>query len=139
MIATRLISFFYKKPKGSAFLELLVVFVIAAALFTIIVPTYFDYLNKAKLTLAHNTINSVGKALTSYKHNHHIFPARINFTTGKDDFGTTVLQQSLLDQTKTDFSSIESYVATKTTYTLTVRATDKNLTVIILTPSKVTF
>ncbi|PLY07113.1 MAG: hypothetical protein C0624_03760 [Desulfuromonas sp.] len=127
-------SFSLKQPRGSAYLELLMVFIILAALFAIIVPTYFDYVDKAKLTLAHNTIDTVGKALKLYHHKHQTYPANIDFTSGKDTTGGAVFTESLLEQIHTDFSSIDSYSSSVSDYTLTATATDKQQTTILLTP-----
>ncbi|PLX78074.1 MAG: hypothetical protein C0615_04175 [Desulfuromonas sp.] len=120
-------------------MELLVAFFILVALLVIIVPTYFNYLDKAKLTLARNTVDSIGKALDSYKHQRASYPATIDFTTGKTDSGMTVFTSSLLEQIDAELSSIESYTGSATDYTLTVRATDEDRTVITLTPKAVIY
>jgi len=127
--------YFSLKPlRGSAYLELLLVFIFLTAIFAIIVPTYFDYIDKAKLTLAHNTIDTVGKALKLYQHKHQTYPLKIDFTSGKDTAGSAVFTESLLEQIHADFSSIDSYVGSESNYTLIVTATDEQHTTILLTP-----
>ena len=139
MISARITTFFLKKSRGSVTTDLLVAFFILAALLVIIVPTYFSYLDRAKLTLARNTIDSIGKALATYKQQHPSYPVAIDFKTGKAASGSTVFTNSLLEQIEAELSSIESYTGSATDYTLTVRATDDDRTVITLTPKAVIY
>lgn len=122
------------KHRGFAYMELLVVFVFLTAIFAVMIPTYFDYVDKAKLTLARNTVNTIGKALDLYRHKHRTYPARIDFTTGRDTTGLAVFTKSLLEKIESDITSIDSYVGSDSNYTLTVTAADKNQTAISLTP-----
>jgi Tfp pilus assembly protein PilE len=126
------------RAKSSTSIEIVGAFAVLVILIIVVVPTYFQYLDKAKLTLAHNTVNSVSKALVSYKKTHQHFPDKIDFTTGKDNLGTIVFPPNLLDQINSDFSSISSYVASEETYILIVKATDKKQTLITLKPTKLT-
>lgn len=135
MIKASNFSLLHHKHKGSAYLELVLVFVFLAAIFGIMIPTYFNYVDKAKLTLASNTVHTIGTALKIYHRQHRTYPENIDFTTGKDPRGLAVFTNSLLDQIASDFSSIESYVGTSSTFTLTVTASDKHQTPIVLTPS----
>jgi len=138
MITTRLPSLLRRKQKGSAYLELVVMFVFLTAIFAVMVPTYFNYVDKAKLTLAHNTASTVGKALELYHRKHHSYPVRIDFATGQDPHGTAVFTVSLLEQIHADFARVDSYVGSQATYTLTLTANDKHQTTIEVTPTGVT-
>ncbi len=138
MITTRLTPLLRRKQKGSAYLELVVVFVFLAAIFAVMLPTYFNYVDKAKLTLARNTASTMGKALELYHHKHKRYPVRIDFATGQDSRGTAVFTASLLEQIGSDFASIVSYSGSPTTYILTVTANDKKQTTIRLTPDGAT-
>lgn len=125
--------------KGSLHMEVVVVVVVVAALIGFIVPTYYQYIDKAKLTLARSTLESMKVDLRSYQQEHRRYPTEIDFDTGKDELGILVFRGTLVDQIGTDFSSIDSYVGTTDTYTLTAIATDKKLTVMTLAPSSVSY
>lgn len=125
-----------KKQKGYSF-ELVVACVIVIALATFLVPTYFKYINIAKVTLAKNTAYSLKDAIESYRNLHKEYPASINFSTGKDSTGNFVFHEELLSQISDDFFSIDSYIGTADSYTLIIKVSDKNHTVIKHTSSKI--
>lgn len=131
-----------KQRKGSAgftLIELLTVVAIIGVLAAIAIPTYNRYIDTAKMALAHGVTDSFRKELEMYQTDYQRYPANIDFVTGKDDLGVTIFQGTFLEQLKGDLSSIDSYVSDTKTYTLTVRARNKEQTVITVTPENSTY
>ena len=77
------------KTERSFSFELVVALVIVIALLVFLVPTYFKYINIAKVTMAKDAAVSFKEALNSYKYLHKQYPADINLSTGKDSSGNT--------------------------------------------------
>ena len=66
MVTTILSKLVKGNQKGSsALMELIIVMIFVAALIAFVVPTYYQYINKAKLTLAHSTLESINDDLIS--------------------------------------------------------------------------
>lgn len=120
-------------------MELLVVVAIIGTLAAIAIPAYHNYVNRAKITLAHGTLDTIRKALESYHLDYQDYPDSIDFVTGEDGLGRTVFEISFLDQITNDLSSVDSYVMANNTYTLVVRAKDEQQTVMTLTPQDITY
>ena len=128
-----------KRSGGFTLLELLIVIVIIGVLSAIAIPAYNSYINRAKITLAQSTLDSIRKTLESYQIDYQDYPDSIDFVTGKDGFGRTVFPPLFLNQINGDLSSIDSYTKVGDTYTLVARATDNEQTVMTLTPIDITY
>lgn len=125
-----------KTPKGYSF-ELVVALIIVIALITFLVPTYYKYIDVAKVTIAKNTVVSIQEALESYKLLHKEYPTSINLLTGRDAFGNVVFQDELVSLFGDSFFSIESYKGSSDSYTLIIKVSDKEQTIIKLIPSRI--
>jgi len=128
-------------PTGSSgftMIEILVALVVIGLLTAISLPFYNNYLDKAKLTVAINTLSTVRRAIDDYYSLNSAYPPAIDMATGEDGNGKVVLDSELLADFKKNLFSLESYSSlTLADYTLTARANDRNHTIIVLTPGKV--
>jgi prepilin-type N-terminal cleavage/methylation domain-containing protein len=102
------------KSSGFTLIEVLVALAIIAALSAIAYPMYNSYIAKAKLTVGISTLETVRKTIEDYHMENAGYPASLDMVTGKDGFGRTVLNETLLAEFKTNLFSLESYVATST-------------------------
>lgn len=120
---------------GFTLLEILIVVAIIGIIATIALPAYKHYLDKAKVTIAKQTLHDLQHNLESFYGDASGYPATIDFTTGLDDQGRTVFRPSVLDQIARDLFSVDSYVVSGNSYILTARAKDSTRTVLVLTPN----
>jgi prepilin-type N-terminal cleavage/methylation domain-containing protein len=128
-----------KSSEGFTILELLIVVAIIGALAAIAVPVYNKFINNAKLTSAHATLDTIRKNLESYHLDYQNYPDSINFVTGQDGIGRIVFEPEFVNQITGDLTSVDSYVMADNTYTLVVRARDDQQTVMTLTPQEITY
>ena len=128
-----------KSSKGFTLLELLIVVAIVGTLAAIAIPAYSNYVNTAKITLAHGALDTMRKTLESFQIDYQQYPADIDFITGKDDMGRTVIQIALLEKIKNDLYSLDSYDSDTRTYTMVVKAKDSNQTIMTLTPQFISY
>lgn len=129
--------------RGSGILELLAVIFIVVALAVIIIPVYNDYIDKAKVTIALDTLDTTRKALDSYHVEHKEYPPTFEatfpssfFFTGVDSNKRTVFHSLLIEQLRENVSPV-SYNSTADTYTFTVMAKDSEETTITVTPRRI--
>ena len=127
-----------KKTSGFTLVEILVALAVIGIITAIAIPMYGTYLDRAKLTISINTLQSVARAMEEYHADHdNSYPPAIDINTGEDGSGNLVLNSSLLADFKKNLSSLDSYVTPTTgTYTLTVRAQDKMRTKLTLRPGQ---
>lgn len=126
--------------KGFTLIELLVVVTIIGTLAAIAIPAYFNYVDKAKLTVAINTMKTIQKTLEAFNIDNGDFPEPpLDFSTGLDSLGRTVFPPMLLDSINNDFSSLDGYTLVGPDYTVTATARDSELTVLTLTPENLTY
>jgi type IV pilus assembly protein PilE len=123
---------------GFTIIELFVVLAILAVLMTIATATYFNYVNKAKLTVSISTLDFAGKSLETYHLDYNKYPQSIDFTSCVDDQGHTVFLSDFCDQMKKDLYSIESYSISGINYILTAKARDDKNTLLTLADGKIT-
>lgn len=123
--------------QGFTLIEILVALAVVAILSAIAFPVYRIYIDKAKVTLAISTLETVRKLMEGYHIDHGSYPVTIDFTTGKDSQGDVVLESSLLDEVKRNIYVVESYSTTAGSYNLNARAQDTTHTILVLTPEQV--
>ena len=123
---------------GFTIIELIIVLTILAVLITIATATYFNYINRAKLTVSISTLDMVSKSLESYHADYNKYPESIDFTSCVDEQGHTVFLSDFCDQMKKDLYSIESYSISGTNYILTAKARDDKYTLLTLSGCKIT-
>ena len=130
-----------KGSRGFTLVELVMVVAIIVALAAISIPAYNNYVDKARVTVAISTLDTVRKHLEFFHLDNQQYPTKpIDFSTGTDGAATpqTVFSTMLLDQINDDLTPISYNTATnKSTYTLIAEAKDRNQTVLTLTPSEV--
>lgn len=126
-----------QKHSGFTLLELCIAIGILLSLIAIAFSIYTVYINKARLTVAISTLDSVQKTLESYHLDNNKYPASINFDNCVDDQGRTVFSSDFCDQIKNDLYS-ENYAINGFGYVLTAQANDNKHTTMTLTESKIT-
>jgi len=123
---------------GFTLIEILIALAIIGLLAAISFPAYNTYLDKAKLTVAINTLSTVRRAIDDYYSHNSVYPPAIDMATGEDGNGKLVLNSDMLADFKKNLFSLESYSSPSIAdYTLIARANDKNHTILVLTPGKV--
>jgi prepilin-type N-terminal cleavage/methylation domain-containing protein len=123
--------------RGFTLVEILVALVIIAILSAVSFPLYNRYIDKAKVTLAISTLEAVRRVMEIYHVDHGTYPASIDFATGKDDQGRTVLEGAQVDEIKRNILTVVSYTGGASTYTVNARAKDSSHTTLVLTPGQV--
>ncbi len=128
-----------KGSKGFTLIELLVIVAIIGVLAAIAIPTYSNYINKAKVTVAYGTLDAIRKNFENYHIDYQEYPPEpINFFTGTDGNGRTVFSSLLLDQINSDIILVSYNSAINGgTYTLVANARDDDQTEITLTPTEI--
>lgn len=122
------------RSSGFTLVEILVALVIIGLIAAIALPMYGSYLDRAKLTISINALQSVARAFEDYYGEHNsCYPPALDISTGQDGSGNIVLNSSQLADFNKNLSSLESYSApTTSTYILIVRAQDKMHTLLTL-------
>jgi prepilin-type N-terminal cleavage/methylation domain-containing protein len=123
---------------GFTIIELFVVLIILAVLMTIATATYFNFVNKAKLTVSISTLDFASKSLETYHLDNNKYPQSIDFTSCVDEQEHTVFLSDFCDQMKKDLYSIENYSISGKTYILTAKARDDKYTLLTLSGGKIT-
>jgi prepilin-type N-terminal cleavage/methylation domain-containing protein len=123
---------------GFTLIELLYAIIILIILILIAYPLYNSYIDKARLTVAISTLNSVQKDLESYHMDNNKYPASINFSNCTDDLGHSVFPSDFCDQINRDLYPGESYSINDQSYILKARARDNKHTLFTLTASNIT-
>lgn len=129
---------FAGKSAGFTLIELLVTIAVVAILAATAIPFYNSYIEKARITVAIDTMGATRKALENYYIDNGGYPLTINFSTGLDGSGKEVLLLDVLENFRTNIFLVESYTAIPSDYTLKVRAKDAKHTLITLTNHQLT-
>jgi prepilin-type N-terminal cleavage/methylation domain-containing protein len=128
-----------KENSGFTLIEVLVALVLLTILSLIALSIYLNYVNKAKVTVAEHAVINVRNNLNLYNIDNAKFPDIINFSDCVDENSKEVFSKGFCDQLKNDLYSISySYNAENKQYIITARAKDNKLTIMTLTPDKIT-
>jgi prepilin-type N-terminal cleavage/methylation domain-containing protein len=127
-----------KRRRGYSLLELLAVIAIIGFIAGIAIPTYFGYVDKARITVSMSVLDALRKDIEVYHDQYQAYPASIDFTNFTDQSGNNVLFSITEVSLHSKMFSWDSYMASAATYTITAKAMDTNHTVLTLTPQGVT-
>jgi prepilin-type N-terminal cleavage/methylation domain-containing protein len=124
-----------KKARGFTLIELLVVVGIVAIFTMIATAQFLDYLDRARITVAIASLDSIRPNMETYRDDHQgSYPANINFADFTDQNGVRIIMSTDPSAVTSKLYSWDSYVVSSNTYTITARALDKKHTVLNLTP-----
>lgn len=117
-------------------LEPLVILLVLVAITVMGATGFYQYLDKARLTLSVAAMNKAQETLKHYKAMHRSFPESLEFSNCSDQDHFVILS---CDEVKADISSFVSYVGTANTFVLKARARDSRGTFITVTESAISF
>jgi type IV pilus assembly protein PilA len=123
-----------KSERGFSILELLLVVAIVGFIAGIAIPTYFGYVDKARITVSMSLLDALRKDFEAYHDQYQAYPTNIDFTNFTDQNGNNVLVSINEVSLHSKMFSWDSYLASADTYTITAKAMDTNHTVLTLTP-----
>jgi prepilin-type N-terminal cleavage/methylation domain-containing protein len=129
-----------RRRSGFTLIELIIAMIILVILTLIAFNVYTQYITKAKITVAENTLAHVRDNLNLYNMDNGKYPDSINFTDCVDENNRVVFSRAFCNQLSEDIYSMESYSYTPEDkkYVLTARARDSKHTLITVTPSNIT-
>jgi prepilin-type N-terminal cleavage/methylation domain-containing protein len=127
-----------KRGRGFSLIELLSVIAILGLIAGFVIPTFFGYVDRAKVTVSIAVLDSLRKDIEVYHDQHQAYPAGIDFTNFTDQSGNNVLFSLNEATLHSKMFSWDSYIASALTYTITAKATDSKHTVLTLTPQGIT-
>jgi prepilin-type N-terminal cleavage/methylation domain-containing protein len=127
-----------KRGRGFSLVELLVVIAILGLIAGFVIPTFFGYVDRAKVTVSISVLDSLRKDMEVYRNQYQAYPARIDFTNFTDQDGNNILFSLNEAAVRSKIFSWDSYVVSALTYTIMAKATDANHTVLTLSPQGIT-
>lgn len=112
------------------------VFLIVVAVLTVMGGTvFYQYIDKARLTMSVAALNKAQDTLKGYKATRSL-PASLDFSNCCDKDHRVVLS---CDEIKADINSFVSYVGTAETFVLKAKAKDSRGTLITVTESTISY
>lgn len=129
---------------GFTLIELLVVVAIIGALASIAIPVYTNYVDKARVTVAIGTLDTIRKSLEFFHIDNQRYPQGIDFDahSGLEIPGTLrVFASALVEQIDNDLTVTNAdyvYNSATMTYVLTAKAKNRAQTVLTMTPQQTT-
>lgn len=117
-------------------IEPLIILIVIAALAVMGGTVFYQYLDRARLTLSVAALNKAQDTLKKYKATHQSFPASLDFSTCSDQDRRVVLN---CEEIKADINGFVSYVGTRETFVLKAKAKDSQGTFITVTESTNSF
>jgi len=117
-------------------LEPLVILLVLVAITIMGVTGFYQYLDKARLTLSVAAMSKARDALNNYKTLHHSFPVSLEFSNCSDQDHFVVFD---CDEVKADIHSFLSYVGRAESFVLKAKAKDSHGTFITATESAISF
>jgi prepilin-type N-terminal cleavage/methylation domain-containing protein len=126
--------------RGFTLIELIIVLAIIGVISAIAIPAYFNYLDRARITVSLSLLDALRKDLEVYQDAYHQYPESINFTDFTDQNGNSVLFSLKLNTMQAKMYSwvLYSQLSSGGTYTLKAKAIDSNHTILTLTPQGIT-
>jgi prepilin-type N-terminal cleavage/methylation domain-containing protein len=122
-----------KKEGGFTLIELIMVAIIIGVLAAIAFPTYFHYLNSARVSVSVSLVKAMGTEMEAYLIENGKYPDTIDFSDFTDQNGNSVLVALDLDVVQSKVFSWDSYLVTGNTYSIQAKAIDTDHTVLTLT------
>jgi type II secretion system protein G len=129
----------HDRERGFTLLELLVVVAIIGVLAAIAIPAYYNYVDKAKRTVAISTLDTIRKEFEFYHIDNQAYPVEpINFSTGEDGAVPThiVFSSTFLGQINQDLTNVTYNTTGTNSYIVKAKARDKDQTQMTLTPTE---
>jgi prepilin-type N-terminal cleavage/methylation domain-containing protein len=127
-----------KKTGGFTLIELIMVAIIIGVLAGIAIPTYFYYLNSARLSVSIALLKTMGTEIEAYNLQNGKYPDSIDYTDFTDQNGNSILIALDLNAVQTKvFSWDPPYLASAASYTIQAKAIDNDHTILVLTPAGV--
>jgi prepilin-type N-terminal cleavage/methylation domain-containing protein len=123
-----------QKGRGFTLIELVVVVSIVGVIAAIAIPTYFGYIDTARITVSISVLDTLRKDMEAYNDQYHGYPVTVDFTNFTDQNGNSILFTLTVNILQTKMFSWDSYAAGGGTYTITAKAMDSKHTVFTLTP-----
>lgn len=128
------------RSQGFTLVELLVVVGVIGILATIAISLYTKSLDRARLTVAIDSMNSLRKVINIYTNDHPTYPQTLDLTNFTDQNGEAIIEAAMLSSLRKNIKSFDSYVYDPAgSFTLTVTASDSLNTVITVKPDKVSY
>ena len=123
-----------QKGRGFTLIELVVVVSIIGIIAAIAIPSYFGYIDMARLTVSISVLDTFKKDMEVYNDQYHGYPANVDFTNFTDQNGNSILFSITGNVLQAKMFSWDSYVAGGGTYTIKAKAMDSKHTILTLTP-----
>jgi Tfp pilus assembly protein PilE len=117
-------------------LEPLVMLLVVVVITIMGATGFYQYLDKARLTLSVAAMTKAQDALNHYKAQHRSFPASLEFNNCSDQDHFILLS---CDEVKADIKGFVSYTATAKTFVLKAKAKDSQGTFITVTESAISY
>lgn len=129
-----------KNRNGFTLIELLVVVAVLAILAAIALPSYMNYVDRARLISSVAAMDIIKHDLELYNNDNGQYPGTVNFPAFTDGSGNLVLLSSSVPIVNGKINAWVSYNPQPgNSYELKAEAKDRNNTEITLTPNSITY